>query len=188
MPITNPVIIMATARYFSPNAFMRPCAICCAAPVSATSLPSMAPPIITMTSWPNISPTPFSSTLPIFAGSTPRSKPAVIDVIRNARNALTLSHVISRISKTMQRMTMTMDIPLTSEFVGDLNDAHHDLMRIAIGINQAELHHGIVAVDIALDVDNLTALHVLLNIFLKNDQCIGEVDFERAWIICFCFH
>ena len=84
---------------------------------------------------------------------------------------------------------MAMDIPrCESEFVGDLDDSNYDLVRVAVFINQAELHHGIVAVDVAFYIDNLRALYVLLYVFLKNDQCISEVNFEWAWIIRYCFH
>ena len=75
-----------------------------------------------------------------------------------------------------------------SEFVGYLDDAHHDFVWVTIGINQAELYHGVVAINVTFDVDDLASLNMLLNVFLKNDQCIGKVDFERAWIIRYCFH
>ena len=64
-----------------------------------------------------------------------------------------------------------------SEFVGYLNDAHHYFVGVTIAINQAELHHRIIAVDVALDVDDLGTLYMFLDVFLKNDQCIGEVNF-----------
>ena len=51
-------------------------------------------------------------------------------------------------------------------------------MRVAVFINEGELHHWIIAVDIALNVYDLVSLKVLLYILLKYDECVGEIYFE----------
>src|SRR5688572_14482057 len=162
MPMTNPVIIKATWRYFSPNTCMRPEEMRWAAPVSATSLPNMEPAITTMASEPSISPTPFCTLPPIRPGSIPRSNPAVIETKRKERNALTLKYEIRTINKAMHARTIRMDIESGSckalELVRYLDDADQQLMRIAILVNKIELDSRVVPLKVALDIDNLVIL------------------------------
>ena len=102
----NPVIINAHVIYFVPNALIRDCVILCAAPLSATSFPSIAPNEIIMISEPSVEPIPFSTDLVIVSSGIPRSNPAVIETIRKARKGLNLAHVISKIKSRILNNTI----------------------------------------------------------------------------------
>ena len=63
------------------------------------------------------------------------------------------------------------------EFVGYLDDADHDFVRVAIFVYQAELYHGVVSLYLAFYVYDLVVLQVFLQLFLENGQGVGKIYF-----------
>lgn len=107
MPTMNPVTMSAQVIYFIPKAFINDWVILCAAPLSATSFPSIAPSEIIMINEPNVEPIPFSTDLVILSNGIPSSKPARIDTIKKARKGLNFAQVISNTSRRMLNKTIS---------------------------------------------------------------------------------
>lgn len=63
------------------------------------------------------------------------------------------------------------------ELVGNLDDPDYNLMRITFLINKAEFYHRIVAPDVTLNINNLVALNMFLQLLLENMQCICKINF-----------
>lgn len=61
-------------------------------------------------------------------------------------------------------------------------------MRVAVFIEEAELDHRVVPLDVALDVNDPVVLQVLLDVFLKDKQGIGKIHFQGTGIIGAGFH
>lgn len=83
-------------------------------------------------------------------------------------------------------MNLTKVCPLRAyrlEFVRNLNDADNNFVWITILVDEAELNHGVVAVDVAFHIHHLVILQVFLDVALKNGQCVGKVYFQRTRII-----
>jgi hypothetical protein len=64
-----------------------------------------------------------------------------------------------------------------SEFVGYLYDAYDDFVRVAVFVYEAEFYHGVVALYLAFDVDDLVVLQMLLQFFLEDGQGVGKIYF-----------
>src|SRR5690606_19206297 len=112
-----------------------------------------------------------------------------IEIRRNARKALTLNRVISRTRMPMQRRTIRIDMsPPGLEFIRYLDDPNNDLMRITVGVNQAELHHWVVFAEVILDVCDLVVQQMFLDLIAEYLQCICKVYFERTGIVVRCLH
>lgn len=54
-----------------------------------------------------------------------------------------------------------------SEFVGNLDDAHYNFVRVAIFVEEAETNHGVVFARVGLYVNNLVVLQMFFNLLLK---------------------
>ena len=64
------------------------------------------------------------------------------------------------------------------ELVWYLYNPDHQLVGIAIFIDEAELNSGIVALQVAFHVRYLIVLEVFLDILLQDDECICEIHFQ----------
>ena len=106
MPTMNPVIAMAHPIRRSPNAPTSTAAIFCAAPLSTTSFPSIAPLTITIVSAPRMSPIPFLTAPATSVSGMPNATAAPADTSTNARNGCTLAHTTSTISVMIAAATM----------------------------------------------------------------------------------
>src|SRR6185436_9533028 len=102
MPTINPVTIRAHWICFFPKTSASTEVIFSAAPLSATSLPSMAPRQIMITRDPRVSQIPFCTERLTWFKGMPIARPVIIETIRKAMNAFTFPHVIRRISAMMQ--------------------------------------------------------------------------------------
>ena len=96
IPTTKPVIITAVLVFLTPKKVIRPLVIFCAAPLSATSFPSIAPSPKIITKKPNVFPIPFSMELTIVLSSMPCPIPIPIETSIKAINALSLKTMISK--------------------------------------------------------------------------------------------
>jgi len=103
----NPVTISAHWIYFSPKTPIITVAIFCAAPLSATSLPSMAPRTITIDKGPRVSPMPLYTDLVIALNGMPSNSPVRMDTTKKARKAFTFPQVMRQTSKRIPNITMS---------------------------------------------------------------------------------
>ena len=78
--------------------------ICCAAPLSATSLPSIAPKPRMVTSDPSVLPIPLEMALPISGPDMPQTSASAILTIRKDMNVSSFTHKISTIRKRIAAM------------------------------------------------------------------------------------
>jgi hypothetical protein len=69
-----------------------------------------------------------------------------------------------------------------------LYDPYHDLVGVAILVDETELDHRVVALDVALDVYNLVVLQMLLDVFLEYEQGVCEVHFKRTGVVGSSLH
>ena len=102
----KPVIISAHWTWAGPLMRMRLVAIRCAAPLSATILPSIAPSPMTSRSDPSVSPSPFWMAADTCSGPSPEASPTPMQTMRNARNGVSRATAISRTSATMPARAM----------------------------------------------------------------------------------
>ena len=107
MPTIKPVNAIAHPSRLRPQQSTITIAIRCAAPLSTTSLPSIAPETITIKSDPRMSPIPFRIASATCGAGTPSASAAPIDTNTNARKACTLPHVTSTMSSPMAAATIS---------------------------------------------------------------------------------
>lgn len=69
-----------------------------------------------------------------------------------------------------------------------LNNAYHHFVWVTVFIQQAEFNRRIIAVELRFHIYNLIILQMLLNFFLKNEQCVGKINFNGAGVVGRCFH
>jgi hypothetical protein len=74
------------------------------------------------------------------------------------------------------------------KLVRDLNDPHHNLMRVTILVQQIELYHWVVPVHVAFYVSDLIALKMFLNFLLKNKQGVGKIYFDGTGVVGWGLH
>jgi hypothetical protein len=95
--------------------------------------------------------------------------------------------VISNTSNAMHRKMIRIDMRGCGDFqlelVGDLDDADHNLVRIAVAIHQVEFHRGIIFSEMIFNADDFVIEEVFFNLFPEYVQCVSKVNFERARVI-----
>src|SRR5690606_29375518 len=115
MPTRKPVSSSAHWMFFSPKRAISTLAIFCAAPLSSSTLPRMAPSTITRASPARVLPTPLSTVLSSSCGDMPRARPIGMATISSDRNGLSLRAVrkiCSAIATAMIRnMVMAIALP-----------------------------------------------------------------------------
>jgi hypothetical protein len=107
MPTMNPVSIIAQAMRFSPQAPTSVSAIRWAAPLSTTSLPSIAPHTITIASDPRMSPMPLRTAPGTSASGMPSATAAPAETRMNARNGCTFAQATSTTRVAIATAMMT---------------------------------------------------------------------------------
>src|SRR4051812_31300937 len=72
---------------------------------------------------------------------------------------------------------------IASKLIRNLYYAHHDLVRVSVLVEEAEFHHGVVALDVAFHVDDLVVLQMFLYFFLKYEQGVSEIHFKWTGVV-----
>jgi hypothetical protein len=69
------------------------------------------------------------------------------------------------------------------ELIRYLDDPQHDLVRVAVFVQQAELDHRVVAANVAFNVNHLVVLQVFFQFLLEYVERVGEIDFKGTGIV-----
>ena len=83
---------------------------------------------------------------------------------------------------------MILDDMADLKLIWYLYDPDDDLVRVAIFVKQAEFHHRVIALDVALHVNHLIILKVFLDFLLENKKCVCKVYFKWTWIVSSGLH